>query len=293
MKVTYRYIRDLIRVSMDRGDGMSQGTTESATVTTGNHVQNGSSEGHNKVIERSLSLEKGHHNNHNGEHFHQEEHHIDQKVSNHNKILTSFIAGGFAGAIAKTTIAPLDRTKINFQTSNIMRFSFKKAIQFLVKTYKTEGVLALWRGNSATMVRIVPYAAIQYTAHEQYKLMLNKGKKRKHLPPGLRALAGSLAGITATSCTYPLDFARARMAVTHKDRYSNLIACFRSVLKEEGWRMVMRGYTPTVFGSCIYSGISFFTYETLKILHAGNHFYYISEFIFYSSVLSCCIIICD
>lgn len=49
-----------------------------------------------------------------------------------------------------------------------------------------------------------------------------------------------------------------------------MIACFRSVLREEGWRMVMRGYTPTVFGSCIYSGISFFTYETLKIVHAGN-----------------------
>jgi solute carrier family 25 protein 42 len=63
--------------------------------------------------------------------------------------------------------------------SNTMRFSFKKAIQFLIKTYKSEGFLALWRGNSATMVRIVPYAAIQYTAHEQYKLLLNKGKKRK------------------------------------------------------------------------------------------------------------------
>lgn len=60
-----------------------------------------------------------------------------------------------------------------------MKFSFKKAIQFLIKTYKNEGAMALWRGNSATMVRIVPYAAIQYTAHEQYKLMLNRGKRRK------------------------------------------------------------------------------------------------------------------
>lgn len=215
-------------------------------------------------------LQHNSNNNNNGEHFHREEHHINQKVSNQNKILTSFIAGGLAGAIAKTTIAPLDRTKINFQTTN-MRFSFKKAIQFLIKTYKTEGVRALWRGNSATMVRIVPYAAIQYTAHEQYKLLLNLGHKRKHLPPVRRALAGSLAGVTATTCTYPLDFARARMAVTAKDKYSNIIVVFRTVFKEEGWRVLMRGYMPTVSGSFVYSGISFFTYETLKILHAEYH----------------------
>lgn len=42
-------------------------------------------------------------------------------------------------------------------------------------------------------------------------------------PTGMRFLAGSLAGVTAQSITYPLDLARARMAVTHRDMYGSII----------------------------------------------------------------------
>lgn len=41
-------------------------------------------------------------------------------------------------------------------------------MKFLKGTYYNEGVLGLWRGNSATMARIIPHGAIQFTAHEQW-----------------------------------------------------------------------------------------------------------------------------
>jgi len=39
---------------------------------------------------------------------------------------------------------------------------------------------------------------------------------------GLKFLSGSLAGVTSQTLTYPLDLARARMAVSTKNDYKSL-----------------------------------------------------------------------
>ncbi|XP_066996346.1 mitochondrial coenzyme A transporter SLC25A42 isoform X2 [Anabrus simplex] len=188
----------------------------------------------------------------------------ERNFSNTEIVLTSLMAGAIAGAAAKTTIAPLDRTKINFQISN-SPYSARGALRFLENTYKREGLLSLWRGNSATMARIVPYAAIQFTAHEQWKRILHVDTdKNKTTPPFIRFLSGSLAGVTSQSLTYPLDLARARMAVTHKEQYRTLGQVFVKIWTEEGPRTFYRGYVPTVLGVIPYAGVSFFTYDSLK-----------------------------
>ncbi|XP_073818305.1 dephosphocoenzyme A carrier [Musca autumnalis] len=189
----------------------------------------------------------------------------DVKAStNFDAVVTSLTAGAAAGALAKTVIAPLDRTKINFQINKSARYSLNGAIVFLKQTYAKEGVLALWRGNSATMARIVPYAAIQFTAHEQWRKILSVDKDGTDTK-ARRFIAGSLAGITSQSLTYPLDLARARMAVTDKyTGYKTLRQVFVKIWIEEGPRTLYRGYWATVLGVIPYAGTSFFTYETLK-----------------------------
>uniref|UniRef100_A0A8C9JZF4 Mitochondrial coenzyme A transporter SLC25A42 n=1 Tax=Panthera tigris altaica TaxID=74533 RepID=A0A8C9JZF4_PANTA len=190
--------------------------------------------------------------------------------SDHRQVLSSLLSGALAGALAKTAVAPLDRTKIIFQVSS-KRFSAKEAFRLLYFTYLNEGFLSLWRGNSATMVRVVPYAAIQFSAHEEYKRILGHYYGFPGaLPPWPRLLAGALAGTTAASLTYPLDLVRARMAVTPKEMYSNIFHVFIRISREEGLKTLYHGFTPTVLGVIPYAGLSFFTYETLKSLHRGK-----------------------
>ncbi|KAK7889248.1 hypothetical protein WMY93_024808 [Mugilogobius chulae] len=167
--------------------------------------------------------------------------------------LESLLCGAFAGAVAKTAIAPLDRTKIIFQVSS-KRFSAKEALRLLYCTYLKDGFLSLWRGNSATMVRVMPYAAIQFCSHEQYKRLLGGycGLQGKALPPFPRFLAGSLAGTTAAMLTYPLDLVRARMAVTAKEMYSNILHVFVRISQEEEKTRRSQPYPHErlAFGAC-------------------------------------------
>ncbi|KAM9789156.1 mitochondrial coenzyme A transporter SLC25A42 [Neosynchiropus ocellatus] len=191
------------------------------------------------------------------------------EVKQTRSVINSLFSGALAGAVAKTAVAPLDRTKIIFQVSSA-RFSAKEAYRLIYRTYLQDGFLSLWRGNSATMVRVIPYAAIQFCAHEQYKRLLGEyyGFQGKALPPFPRLLAGSLAGTTAAALTYPLDMVRARMAVTPKEMYSNILQVFARISREEGLKTLYRGFAPTILGVVPYAGLSFFTYETLKKVHA-------------------------
>lgn len=72
------------------------------------------------------------------------------------------------------------------------------------------------RGNGASVLRIVPYAAIHFTAYESYrKAIAHVGAETrgsKPVSPVIDLLAGSAAGATAVLITYPLDLVRTRLA---------------------------------------------------------------------------------
>lgn len=77
---------------------------------------------------------------------------------------------------------------------------------------KVEGVRGLWKGNWSSVVRIYPYAAIQFASFERYKRGLRALSPSGSMFFGGHFLAGSMAGATAVCFTYPLDVVRARLA---------------------------------------------------------------------------------
>ncbi|RYO81989.1 hypothetical protein DL766_007253 [Monosporascus sp. MC13-8B] len=149
--------------------------------------------------------------------------------------MRSGIAGGLAGCAAKTTVAPLDRVKILFQTSNpqFAKYSsswtgFGRAVGDI---YARDGVRGLFRGHSATLLKIYPYAAIKFVAYEQYRALLI-GRHADRETWLRRFSAGALAGVTSVFFTYPLEVVRVRLAFETKHRSSSLAEICRKIYHE-------------------------------------------------------------
>lgn len=184
-----------------------------------------------------------------------------------SKDLTTFehlVSGGTAGAIAKTVIAPADRVKILYQTNSRRVYTWRGVARTATTIYNNTGLLGLWRGHAATLMQQVPKAAITYMTFDIYRQSMYDANVVDRV--SARFIAGAMAGATATTCTYPLDLMRARMAA-HWDMapcYPNYFNAFESVLKQEGTLALFRGIRPTLLGIMPYAGLSFTVYESLK-----------------------------
>lgn len=107
-----------------------------------------------------------------------------QTASSHGRatVLRHMVAGAVAGTLAKTAIAPCDRVKIIFQVSE-RPFSLRAAVRHGADIVRNEGVLRLWKGHSAMVARVLPYASIHFAAHEQLNASLAP-KPGERLPIG-------------------------------------------------------------------------------------------------------------
>ena len=150
--------------------------------------------------------------------------------SSSSKSLKTFISGGLAGSVAKTLVAPIDRAKILRQVHNHHYESYG-IFESFYRIVQKEGFLALYKGNGAQMVRIFPYAAMQFTSYETYKNLNRKIFINTHDNLFNSLACGSLAGMTAVSTTYPLDVIRSRLAFqyTGEHIYSGIIDSVKKI----------------------------------------------------------------
>ncbi|CAF1702926.1 unnamed protein product [Brassica oleracea var. botrytis] len=188
-------------------------------------------------------------------------------------ICKSLFAGGVAGGVSRTAVAPLERMKILLQVQNPHNIKYSGTVQGLKYIWRTEGVRGLFKGNGTNCARIVPNSAVKFFSYEQaskgilYMYRQQTGNENAQLTPVLRLGAGATAGIIAMSATYPMDMVRGRLTVQTANspyQYRGIAHALSTVLREEGPRALYRGWLPSVIGVVPYVGLNFAVYESLK-----------------------------
>ncbi|XP_042387024.1 mitochondrial adenine nucleotide transporter ADNT1-like [Zingiber officinale] len=188
-------------------------------------------------------------------------------------ICKSLVAGGVAGGVSRTAVAPLERLKILLQVQNSRNIQYNGTIQGLKYIWKSEGFRGLFKGNGTNCARIVPNSAVKFFSYEQassgilWAYRRHSGNENAQLTPVMRLGAGACAGIIAMSATYPMDMVRGRITVqTEKSprQYQGMFHALGSVYRQEGFRALYRGWLPSVIGVVPYVGLNFAVYESLK-----------------------------
>lgn len=198
----------------------------------------------------------------------------EQKMQ--SSFLTDFLMAGVSATVSKTAAAPIERIKLLLQNQDEMikqgrlESRYKGIGECFVRTVKTEGVVSLWNGNLANVLRYFPTQALNFAFKDKIKAIF-KQNKADSFPTklGKNIGAGAGAGAISLAFVYPLDYARTRLAATARskggeEQFNGLFDVFGKTYRSDGIKGLYRGFGPSVAGIMVYRGFYFGLYDSLK-----------------------------
>ncbi|GIK02416.1 hypothetical protein Aspvir_006469 [Aspergillus viridinutans] len=193
--------------------------------------------------------------------------------------VVDFLMGGVSAAVSKTAAAPIERIKLLVQNQDEMIRAgrldrkYNGIVDCFRRTAQAEGVMSLWRGNTANVIRYFPTQALNFAFRDTYKSMFAYKKERDGYAKWMMGnlASGGAAGATSLLFVYSLDYARTRLANDAKSakgggdrQFNGLVDVYRKTLASDGIAGLYRGFGPSVLGIVVYRGLYFGMYDSIK-----------------------------
>ncbi len=129
------------------------------------------------------------------------------------------------------------------------------------------GLVGLYKGASACLLRDVPFSAIYFPTYSHLKKDFF-GETPTHKLSILQLLtAGAIAGMPAAYLTTPCDVIKTRLQVEARKgeaQYTGLRHAARTIWQEEGFRAFFKGGPARIFRSSPQFGFTLAAYEVLQ-----------------------------
>ncbi|ESW26987.1 hypothetical protein PHAVU_003G163800, partial [Phaseolus vulgaris] len=173
-----------------------------------------------------------------------------------NPSLRRLMSGAIAGVVSRTAVASLETIRTHLMVGSCGHTS----LQVFQSIMETDGWKGLFRGNFVNIIRVAPSKAIEGThtqdditstseimrvpveplfAYDTVKKQLSpKSGEQPKIPIPASSIAGAVAGVSSTLCTYPLELLKTRLTV--------------------------QGLTPSLIGVIPYAATNYLAYDTLR-----------------------------
>lgn len=169
------------------------------------------------------------------------------------------VAGAIAASISRTCIAPAERLRFQMSLDGASKFGGSN-LACLRHILKEEGVMGLWRGNFANIIRIFPQNGVLFFA----KPAINDQLKSRVPNKNLQSLfSGMASGFVSQTVVYPLDHVRLRLTAV-PGVYSGIFSGMAQMAREEGIPAMYKGLTYANLWCIPYSGVLFLTNDWLR-----------------------------
>ena len=132
---------------------------------------------------------------------------------------------------------------------------------------KNLGLVGLYKGASACLLRDVPFSGIYFPTYNHLKRDMFGESPNKKLGIVQLLTAGAIAGMPAAYLTTPCDVIKTRLQVEARKgetKYTSLRHCARTVYAEEGFRAFFKGGPARVLRSSPQFGFTLAAYEVLQ-----------------------------
>uniref|UniRef100_A0A671Y9D4 Solute carrier family 25 member 25 n=1 Tax=Sparus aurata TaxID=8175 RepID=A0A671Y9D4_SPAAU len=183
-------------------------------------------------------------------------------------IAERLVAGSLAGAIAQSSIYPMEVLKTRLALRKTGQYS--GIVHCAKHIFQKEGVAAFYKGYVPNMLGIIPYAGIDLAVYETLKNSWLQRFATDSADPGVFVLLA--CGTTSSTCgqlsSYPLALVRTRMqgqATLEGGPQMSMSGLFRHIIRTEGVKGLYRGLAPNFMKVIPSVSISYVVYEHLKI----------------------------
>ncbi|KAG1783577.1 mitochondrial carrier domain-containing protein [Suillus placidus] len=184
------------------------------------------------------------------------------------KLGWELIAGGTAGGCQVIFTNPLEIVKIRLQIQGEaakLEGAVKTGAAHIVRQL---GVVGLYKGASACLLRDIPFSAIYFTAYSHLKKdVFHEGYNGKQLSFLETLGAAGIAGMPAAYLTTPADVVKTRLQVEARQgqtHYKGLTDAFVKINKEEGFKALFKGGPARILRSSPQFGFTLLAYEYLQ-----------------------------